>query len=113
KIVLVVRTDLRMTGGKVASQCSHATLECYRKALKYAPEILQLWERLGQAKVTLKCKGENEMMQLEKAANEMGLVCHAFRDDGRTQIASGSLTVLGIGPGPVSIVNKVTGHLKL
>ncbi|ELU44897.1 PTH2 domain-containing protein [Rhizoctonia solani AG-1 IA] len=35
---------------------------------------------------------------------------------GRTQIAAGSRTVLGIGPvmsGPVSLINQVTGKLKL
>lgn len=32
---------------------------------------------------------------------------------GRTQIAAGSRTVLGVGPGPVELVNKVTGKLRL
>jgi PTH2 family peptidyl-tRNA hydrolase len=32
---------------------------------------------------------------------------------GRTQIAAGSRTVLGIGPGPVKTIDKVTSHLKL
>lgn len=35
------------------------------------------------------------------------------QDAGRTQIASGSATVLGIGPAPKSVVDSVTGHLKL
>lgn len=34
-------------------------------------------------------------------------------DAGRTQIDPGSRTVLGIGPAPVSEVNKITRHLKL
>ena len=32
---------------------------------------------------------------------------------GRTQIAAGSRTVLGIGPGPVKVIDSVTSHLKL
>jgi peptidyl-tRNA hydrolase, PTH2 family len=28
--VLVVRTDLGMSSGKIAAQCSHATLACYK-----------------------------------------------------------------------------------
>ncbi|KAJ1853499.1 hypothetical protein GGH12_002016 [Coemansia sp. RSA 1822] len=113
KMVLVVRTDLKMTGGKVASQCAHATLECFRKALKYAPEILKVWEYMGQAKITVKCRSQSEMEELEVNARKLGLVTHLFKDDGRTQVASGALTVLGVGPGPISVINQVTGHLKL
>ena len=32
---------------------------------------------------------------------------------GRTQIAAGSRTVLGVGPAPVRLINQITGHLKL
>ena len=32
---------------------------------------------------------------------------------GRTQIAPGSHTVLAVGPAPGSMVDKVTGNLKL
>ncbi|KAJ2716933.1 hypothetical protein H4R19_000332 [Coemansia spiralis] len=113
KMVLVVRTDLGMSGGKVASQCAHATLECYRAAAQHAPQQLRIWERYGQAKVTVKGRSEDEMQQLEAHAASLGLVAHAFRDDGRTQVAPGALTVLAVGPGPVSVVDKVTGHLKL
>ncbi|KAJ2529395.1 hypothetical protein GGH20_002248 [Coemansia sp. RSA 1937] len=113
KMVLVVRTDLKMTGGKVASQCAHATLECFRRALKYAPEILKVWEYMGQAKITVKCRSQSEMEELEANARKLGLVTHMFKDDGRTQVASGALTVLGVGPGPISVIDKVTGHLKL
>ncbi|KAJ2355835.1 hypothetical protein GGF43_002448 [Coemansia sp. RSA 2618] len=110
KMVLVVRTDLKMAGGKVASQCAHATLECYRKAAKYAPEILKFWEYMGQAKITVKCRSQSEMEELNTNARELGLVTHLFKDDHGVQSA---LTVLGVGPGPISVVDKVTGHLKL
>jgi hypothetical protein len=33
KLVLVVREDLKMTSGKIAAQCSHATLGIYRKII--------------------------------------------------------------------------------
>ena len=60
KMVLVVRNDLKMGKGKAAAQCSHATLGCYKKAMKY-PRILRQWEGMGQAKIALKVETESEM----------------------------------------------------
>ncbi|ORX74345.1 peptidyl-tRNA hydrolase [Linderina pennispora] len=113
KLVLIVRTDLGMTKGKVAAQCAHAALGCYKRALKQSPAVLKAWEYTGQAKVTLKVNSEEEMLELQRRAASLGLVAQSICDAGRTQIASGSRTVLGIGPGPISLVDKVSGHLKL
>ena len=35
------------------------------------------------------------------------------RDAGRTQVEAGSLTVVGIGPGPSLVVDTITKGLKL
>ncbi|KAH7075329.1 peptidyl-tRNA hydrolase PTH2-domain-containing protein [Paraphoma chrysanthemicola] len=115
KMVLVVRTDLGMTKGKIGAQCGHATLACYKHFLKNAPNspILRRWEYLGQAKVALQIKSEEELELLQAQALSLGLVAHIIHDAGRTQIASGSATVLGIGPAPKSVIDQVTGHLKL
>ncbi|KAL1918274.1 uncharacterized protein VTP21DRAFT_2934 [Calcarisporiella thermophila] len=113
KMVLVVRTDLGMTKGKVAAQCSHATLACYREATRKCPKILRAWERSGQAKVTLKVESEQAMLDLQSKARQLGLCAQSIRDAGRTQIAAGSRTVLAVGPGPISAIDRVTGNLKL
>ncbi|CAA9959868.1 hypothetical protein CFE70_003311 [Pyrenophora teres f. teres 0-1] len=115
KMVLVVRTDLGMTKGKIGAQCGHATLACYKHFLRHSPnsEILKRWEKLGQAKVALQVKSEDDMQLLQAQALSLGLVAHIIHDAGRTQIASGSATVLGIGPAPKSVIDQVTGHLKL
>ncbi|MCO5579375.1 hypothetical protein L7F22_033230 [Adiantum nelumboides] len=113
KLVLVVRTDLKMDKGKIAAQCSHATLACYKALAQANPKVLHQWERSGQAKVALKCSTEDEMLALERRAKELNLCARSIRDAGRTQIAAGSRTVLGIGPGPVKIIDQVTKHLKL
>ncbi|QIW97204.1 hypothetical protein AMS68_002722 [Peltaster fructicola] len=115
KLVLVVRTDLGMGKGKIAAQCSHATLACYKTMVKANPAhpVLQQWERLGQAKVALKVDSEDEMLMLQAQAISLGLCARVIHDAGRTQIASGSATVLGIGPAPKSKIDEVTGHLKL
>ncbi|KAL7908115.1 peptidyl-tRNA hydrolase PTH2 domain-containing protein [Trichoderma velutinum] len=118
KLVLVVRTDLGMTKGKIAAQCSHATLACYKALARADPasaerKVLARWERFGQAKIALQIKGQAEMLELRGKARAMGLTAEVIQDAGRTQIEAGSMTVLGVGPGPKSLVDKVTGELKL
>ncbi|KAF2185163.1 PTH2-domain-containing protein [Zopfia rhizophila CBS 207.26] len=115
KLVLVVRTDLGMTKGKIAAQCGHATLACYKSFLRRSPDspILKRWERYGQMKVALQVKSEEELEMLQAQALSLGLCAQVIHDAGRTQIASGSATVLGIGPAPRSVVDQVTGGLKL
>lgn len=100
--------------GKIAAQCSHATLACYKYYCSKSPDspILKRWERGGQAKVALQVKGEDEMLLLQAQALSLGLCARVIQDAGRTQIASGSRTVLGV-LGPKSVVDSVTGHLKL
>ncbi|KAI0690677.1 peptidyl-tRNA hydrolase PTH2-domain-containing protein [Cytidiella melzeri] len=113
KLVLVVRTDLKMSSGKIAAQCGHATLACYKSLMKTNPKLVQHWEHTGQAKVALKANSEDELLELEAIAKSLNLCARSIQDAGRTQIAAGSRTVLGIGPGPVELVNKVTGMLRL
>ncbi|KAI9812384.1 MAG: hypothetical protein M1832_000419 [Thelocarpon impressellum] len=116
KLVLVVRTDLGMTKGKMAAQCSHATLACYKTLLrnpKTNGTLLRRWERQGQAKVALQVKDEEELLMLQAQAVSLGLCAQVVRDAGRTQIVAGSATVLGVGPGPKAVVDQVTGKLKL
>ncbi|KAK5136896.1 hypothetical protein LTR08_001818 [Meristemomyces frigidus] len=115
KLVLVVRTDLGMGKGKIAAQCGHATLACYKTLTRADPAhpVLRQWERLGQAKVALKVESEDDMLMLQAQAVSLGLCAQVIHDAGRTQIASGSATVLGIGPAPKSKIDQITGHLKL
>jgi peptidyl-tRNA hydrolase, PTH2 family len=50
---------------------------------------------------------------LHATALSLSLTAKVVHDAGRTQIAAGSATVLGIGPAPKSLVDQVTGALKL
>lgn len=123
KMVLCVRTDLKMQRGKVAAQCGHAVLGAYREARRrgrsgkedqeVCREALRQWSRQGQAKIALAIPDEAKMMDLEAKARARKLPTYIVADAGRTQIAAGSLTVLAIGPGPKSKLDDVTGHLKL
>ncbi|XP_011493957.1 PREDICTED: peptidyl-tRNA hydrolase 2, mitochondrial-like [Ceratosolen solmsi marchali] len=112
KLVLIVRNELKMGKGKVAAQCAHAAVSAYKKALKY-PKLLKHWEKYGQTKITLKCNTEEELIKLHKSAKMVGLLSNIVCDAGQTQVLPGSKTVCGIGPGPSSTIDELTGHLKL
>lgn len=118
KLMLVVRTDLGMTKGKIAAQCGHATLAVYKTLAGQASSnasasgILRRWENNGQPKIAVQCKSEEELLLLQGQAMSLGLVARVIRDAGRTQIAAGSSTVLGL-LGPKSLADQVTGSLKL
>lgn len=113
KLVLVVRADLKMSKGKAAAQCGHATLACYKSVVKHHPAVLRAWEYEGQAKICLQAGGEEELLLLKAKAISLGLTAKTIQDAGRTEIAAGSTTVLGIGPAEKSRIDEITGHLKL
>lgn len=112
KMVLVVRNDLKMGKGKIAAQCSHATLGLYKDICSRAPKALQRWEMCGQVKVVTKVESEEDMLALKVKAKESKLPCHITIDAGRTQIAPNSRTVMAV-LGPAELVDDVTRHLKL
>lgn len=113
KLVLVVRNDLKMGKGKVAAQCSHASVLAYTQAQKKEPNLLKLWYLSGQRKVVVKIEDEKSLLKLRDESHRAGLLTSVIRDAGHTQVAPGSLTVMGVGPAPEELVDKVTGHLKL
>nr|XP_027080325.1 peptidyl-tRNA hydrolase 2, mitochondrial-like isoform X2 [Coffea arabica] len=117
KMVLVVRQDLKMGQGKIASQCAHAATGIYSELVQSIESshrsLLRQWELCGQAKIVVTCKNLQEMNKLKEAAESIGLPTFVVADAGRTQVSSGSKTVLAIGPGSRSTVDSVTGKLRL
>ena len=113
KMVLVIREDLSMSAGKVAAQCVHAALGAYRSGIRSNPVIVSTWEWRGEKTVCLRCKSEEEFQRLLLAAQHAGLITHVVSDAGRTEVESGSKTVLAIGPAETSHIDSVTGTLRL
>lgn len=115
KMVLIVRTDINMSQGKIAAQCAHAALECYLKSSKGLIKGLgaRTWLLLGQPKIVLRVDNEKELLSLADKAEKAGLTACAIKDAGKTQVKPGTITVLGIGPGSAERVNSVTSHLRL
>jgi PTH2 family peptidyl-tRNA hydrolase len=117
KQVIVVRADLKMGKGKLAAQVAHGAVEAVLKVLESNRsewlEWLQEWRRQGQKKVVVRVQGEDELVRVYREAVERGLPAVLVIDAGRTQLEPGTKTVAAIGPAPSSILDQITGRLKL
>lgn len=113
KQAIVVRADLKMGKGKIAAQCSHASLTAYAIVKKSYPEIAEQWEREGQKKVVLKVNSESELLHYFELAKKAAIPCELIRDAGHTQVEPGTVTCFGAGPWNEKEIDKVFGKLKL
>ena len=55
---------VKMSAGKAAAQCSHATLGAYRRGMRRCPRAVRAWLRIGQMKITLKCPSVEAPLRL-------------------------------------------------
>jgi peptidyl-tRNA hydrolase, PTH2 family len=113
KQVIVVRRDVKMGTGKIAVQVAHAAVMGAEKAKAHKREWFESWFEAGQAKVVVKVKSMEELMEVRKRAEELYLPVVQVQDSGLTQIRPGTITCIGIGPAPSELVGKVTNKLKL
>ncbi len=108
KQAILVRSDLNMSAGKIAAQVAHASLEAALKSRK----VLAAWRREGAKKVILKVSSKKELLDYEKKAKNSSLVSALITDAGFTEIPSGTVTCLGIGPDKEEKIDKVSGKLS-
>ena len=112
KLVLVINNDLKMGKGKIAAQAGHASVTATLKSGEHRPATLDSWLKSGQKKVCLK-SSYDDLIELESKAKANGIQTVRITDAGKTQIPSGSLTVIAFGPDNEDILHGLTGHLKL
>ncbi|KAL5202512.1 hypothetical protein ABZP36_013464 [Zizania latifolia] len=112
KMVLIVRQDLKMGAGKIASQCARKLAFLFSRCVSNRG-LLRQWEQFGQAKIVLTCKNQQEMNRLKENAEHRGIPTFVVADAGRTQVLAGSKTVLAVGPGRKTDIDSVTGKLRL
>ena len=113
KQVIAVRKDITMGRGKLAAQVAHAAVSAAEKAHSTRQDWFNTWFNTGQAKVVVKVGSLENLIELENHARTIGLPTVSVKDMGLTQIPPGTITCIGIGPGPTDLVDIVTRHLKL
>jgi peptidyl-tRNA hydrolase, PTH2 family len=102
-----------MSRGKIAVQCSHAAVSAAEEARLRFRHWYNIWVEEGQAKIALKVTGLGPLLNLQKKAQDIPIPSYMVRDRGLTQVPTGSITCLGIGPAPVNTVDTLTGKLRL
>jgi PTH2 family peptidyl-tRNA hydrolase len=110
KQVIIVRTDLKMGKGKIATQCAHASIASF---LKSDSNDKEKWLNEGMKKVVLKVSSEKEIKEIFRQVKKEKLACEIIVDAGLTQLEPGTITALGIGPIEDKKIDKITGKLKL
>ncbi|KXA94090.1 peptidyl-tRNA hydrolase [candidate division MSBL1 archaeon SCGC-AAA259E19] len=113
KQVMVARTDLLMSPGKLAVQVAHASLSAAEICKDERPEWFENWREERQKKVVVEVSSEDDLEDLKKKAERTDLPYKLVTDAGLTELEPGTATVLGVGPGPNEEVDEVTGHLPL
>jgi PTH2 family peptidyl-tRNA hydrolase len=129
KQVIVIRKDLKMRKGKMCAQASHAStqilfnlfgrLNTPNGNVTYGfttriNDALDLWIRGIYKKVVVSCDSEEELLELQKKAEEAELANALVEDIGLTEFHNvPTKTALAIGPGPSDEIDKITSHLKL
>jgi PTH2 family peptidyl-tRNA hydrolase len=113
KMVIVTRKDLGLSAGKLAAQVAHAAVACALETKKYNSKWFTKWQNEGSKKAVVKVDCEKDFYPLKEKAEQLEIVTYLVVDAGHTEIPAGTKTVLGIGPAPDNIIDKVTGDLSL
>ncbi|MCC6056482.1 MAG: peptidyl-tRNA hydrolase Pth2 [Desulfurococcaceae archaeon] len=115
KLVIVIRTDIKMSKGKIAVQVAHAAVECILRCLENSScrSFIYIWREQGQKKVVAKVKSLEELLHLKTVAEGLNINTALIADAGLTELPPGTITALGLGPAPSHILDKITGHLPL
>jgi len=110
KQVIVIRSDLNMSTGKIAAQACHASLGSYKKSNDHS---IKKWESEGEKKVIVKVKDLEELFHIKELLKTTDIPFYLVRDAGRTEIPKSTITCLGIGPDEDDKIDKITQDLKL
>jgi len=110
KQAIIIRADLKMDKGKIASQAAHASVASFLKCSKTAQGK---WLDSGMKKIVLKVSSQKDLKDIFRRAKSEGLKCAIITDAAKTQLKRPSQTAVAIGPDSDPKIDKITGKLKL
>lgn len=110
KQVILVRKDLKMNPGKLASQCAHSSVEAVLRSDK---SLVKKWHSEGMKKVILRVNSKKELLEYRKKAEKEGLATAMITDSGKTFFKNATITCIAIGPDKEDKIDKVTKELKM
>ncbi len=113
KMVVVTRNDLKLSPGKLAVQVAHAAVDCAFSTKKYNSKWFKNWQDGGAKKAVVKVEKLDDFFLLKEKAHNLGVYAKIIKDAGRTEVPTGTQTVLGLGPAPNNIIDQITGDLSL
>ncbi|MBN1682596.1 peptidyl-tRNA hydrolase [Candidatus Bathyarchaeota archaeon] len=113
KLVIVTRRDLKISTGKLVAQACHAAVEASEDGKKINHSAWKKWHDEGSKKVVVVADDIVELGELVEKAKKLDIVNVMIQDRGLTEVAPGTVTVLGIGPDRSDKIDKVTGNLPL
>lgn len=127
KQIIVIRKDLNMRKGKIAVQASHASLGVFTDMMSWElgsdntrtysftakPEIFD-WLDNEFTKICVSVDSKEELLEVYKKAEDAGLLTSLIVDAGHTEFnGRPTLTCCAIGPAKSSVLQNITGNLKL
>ena len=110
KQCLILRSDLKMSCGKMCAQSAHAAILAFERS---DVASRRRWYAEGQKKVVLKVAGERTLFELKTIAEAVGIAAALVQDAGMTEVPPGTITALGLGPAKSEDLDKITGDLSL
>jgi len=113
KQVIAMRTDLKMSRGKIAAQAGHAAVSAAEEVRKKCPDWSKAWMKEGQCKIAVRVESEQAVLELEEKAKKSKLPTALIIDRGLTELPPDTITCLGIGPAPSAQIDAITRKIPL
>jgi len=126
KQVIVMRRDLKMRRGKEIAQGAHASLKVFTNCRQYPISSEHRWVSKGTSEITewltngrykkvcVRVDSEEELLAVFNQAQEAGIPSALILDAGLTEFDGvPTYTCCAIGPDKSTLVDPITGHLKL
>jgi len=111
-MAILIRTDIKMSKGKVLAQVGHAMVDATIKAYTKTT-LFYKWQADGEKIVVLKVPNLKTLDTIINIAERKGVHSGKVIDAGLTEVSPDTITVGYVGPDYETKIDKLVGQLKL